>query len=1078
MLGSSRKRRARSARRWQRWLAASLCTASFLSGHVLFGAEPAASPAKKPLQRVSISAVPAAEKAAPTAERALATEPVTSSSQTSSRKTANSAVKPASHVDEAPANKASDAKSEGKVEAKPAGEKLTQLQPSPLKLAPTKLAEAKPALQATPAPKAVPSLKPATPQAAAAPAPVAAKTDALPPILSGKDAPQRPNRLAQAAPASTPPATIPASAPRREATPVVAVPVARSTAAPSTPTPAPIKPVTELATKEPAALPSTTSAPAPSPWMQDIRQLIDTTPGAKKFTSPPSAPTASAPASITPPAPPAAMSAAPVAAPHNAPAPYSPANYPQANYPSTNYPQTNFAPTQNFANRPAVAPAAAAPLLSRQEPSRPLSQIAPVAGIDSTSNRQAQFAGGTFTPAPGTGPNDAYDPNADYPETQQPETKYPETKYPETRYTPNSFTAPPASLAPAANFAPVKPAAEPTPANFAPIRSSVPPATFSNTWPASAIPSNTQPSNPQPTPSPSASLPPSKRFPLAPTSDRAQANLAPLSQPMASPAAVRAQAIDSPSNAQQPIEFAAQRSLPVHFTQQPGAPAPKPLNLAPMADPLEAGDAMRRANSPFEVIDQTGVEQVMVRRSKLLRTKVDIYRTAVVDDSICDVVQFTPREVSLIGKSQGSTHITFWFDDPNMQPVTYLIKVVPDVAEIVKTEETYKMLQDVINEMFPDSKIQLLLVADKLIIRGQAKDSEEAAQIVALIRSQSGGSNGNGNGLGGGFGGGLSEGAAAQVLSDSATGASQRSRLQVINMLRVPGVQQVALRVKIAEMNRSAARGFGVDVKGNINFTDNPDGSQLFLQSMLNVAGGAGPALLTQLDGDDIQVGVRYLQQRGIIRLLSEPTLVTMSGTPATFIAGGEFAVPTLVGSAGLNAVTSDFRAFGAIISFMPTVVDKDRIRLQVSPEFSQINSALTVGNTPGLKVRAATTTVEMREGQTLAIAGLLEDNMNGTTVGDLPFLAKVFGRRDMSRNETELLILVTPELVQAMEAEEVPPLPGFDVTEPTSADFFLHGQLEGKPTQDYRSTVWPRLKKRYGAGGPAMTSGPFGHGQ
>ena len=115
-------------------------------------------------------------------------------------------------------------------------------------------------------------------------------------------------------------------------------------------------------------------------------------------------------------------------------------------------------------------------------------------------------------------------------------------------------------------------------------------------------------------------------------------------------------------------------------------------------------------------------------------------------------------------------------------------------------------------------------------------------------------------------------------------------------------------------------------------------------------------------------------------------------------------------------------------------------------------------------------------EGQTLAIAGLLEDDYKATNVGDLPFLAKVFGRRNAARNETELIILVTPELVHPMEPEEVPPLPGFDVTEPTNAEFFLCGDLEGYPTRDYRSTVWPRLKKRYG--GPAMTSGPFGHGQ
>ena len=83
-----------------------------------------------------------------------------------------------------------------------------------------------------------------------------------------------------------------------------------------------------------------------------------------------------------------------------------------------------------------------------------------------------------------------------------------------------------------------------------------------------------------------------------------------------------------------------------------------------------------------------------------------------------------------------------------------------------------------------------------------------------------------------------------------------------------------------------------------------------------------------------------------------------------------------------------------------------------------------------------------------------------------------------MTRNETELIILVTPELVHPMDPEEVPPLPGFDVTEPTNKQFYLHGDIEGNPTMDYRSTVWPRLKKRYKAGGPAMTSGPFGHGQ
>jgi pilus assembly protein CpaC len=509
---------------------------------------------------------------------------------------------------------------------------------------------------------------------------------------------------------------------------------------------------------------------------------------------------------------------------------------------------------------------------------------------------------------------------------------------------------------------------------------------------------------------------------------------------------------------------------------QPPAPVPAPLPPpAPLAGPDRDADLKKH----FEVIQQTGEFSVQVHRSKLLRTAKDIYRTAVVDDGVLEIVQFTPREISLIGRSQGATHVTFWFDDPAAQPVTYLVKVEPDAGQVKIDEEKYQLLEDMLNEMFPDSKVHLQLIANKLVVRGQARDSEEASQIMALIRAQGTGQGGaGGGGIGGNGFGGINEGQAADPLLDNATGAARRSTYQIINMLRVPGVQQVALRVKIAELNRTAARNFGLNLQGRVDISSATEGSKLLLNSILGNGGKTAPAILANFDGDDISVGLSTLSEAGVIKLLSEPTLVTLSGNPATFIAGGEFAVPTIVGSAGLNAVTTDFRAFGAIISFLPTVVDKDRIRLQVAPEFSQINSDLTVNGTPGLKVRAATTTVEMREGQTLAIAGLLDESINANTAGDIPFLSKWIGKRGVTRAETELIILVTPELVHPLEPEEVPPLPGFDVTEPTNKQFYFHGDIEGNPTMDYRSTVWPRLKKRYQAGGPAMTSGPFGHGQ
>lgn len=564
--------------------------------------------------------------------------------------------------------------------------------------------------------------------------------------------------------------------------------------------------------------------------------------------------------------------------------------------------------------------------------------------------------------------------------------------------------------------------------------------------------------------------------------------------------------VASPIQGTEASSSAASLDRPVSASREPGpesrrqerqgevAPAPaagsRPasqltslVQASPPADEASEERAVLPPDSPFEAIPQSGTLKLRVRRSLLLRTKVDVYRTAIVDEAVCDIVQFTPRELSIIGRSVGQTHVTFWFDDPAMAPRTYLVEVQPDPQQIKADEAKYELLQNVINEMFPDSKVYLVLVADKLLVKGQAKDAEEAAQILTIIRAQAQQMGGAGIGAGGLGGWGLAQGLATPVLSNATTGGNPGPAYQVINMLRVPGVQQVALKVKIAELNRTAARGFGVDVNAAISFSDSVKGTQLFLASLLNASnasagGGSGTALLTSFSGEEVNIGIRYLQERGVIRLLSEPTLVTLSGRPATFIAGGEFAVPTIVGSVGLNAVTTDFRAFGAIISFLPTVVDKDRIRLQVAPEFSQINNQLRVNNTPGLNVRAATTTVEMREGQTLAIAGLLEDSYKATNVGDLPGLAKVFGRRDTSRSETELIILVTPELVHPMEPEEVPPLPGFDVTEPTAAQFFLHGDIEGSPTSDYRSTVWPRLRKRYGMGGPAMTSGPFGHGQ
>ena len=200
---------------------------------------------------------------------------------------------------------------------------------------------------------------------------------------------------------------------------------------------------------------------------------------------------------------------------------------------------------------------------------------------------------------------------------------------------------------------------------------------------------------------------------------------------------------------------------------------------------------------------------------------------------------------------------------------------------------------------------------------------------------------------------------------------------------------------------------------------------------------------------------------------MAEPTLVTLSGHTATFIAGGEFPVPTAVGVGGIGAASTSFRGFGTQVAFTPTIIDKDRIRLSVSPSFSSLTQSSGVDGIPGLDTRAVSTTVDLRESQWLAIAGLIQDEEGGKRnslfgLGGVPVIGGLFGTQDVSRNETELVVLVSPELVHPLEEDQVPfLLPGMEVTEVTNHEFFWHQQIEGRPDVHHRSTVFPAYRER-----------------
>jgi pilus assembly protein CpaC len=455
-----------------------------------------------------------------------------------------------------------------------------------------------------------------------------------------------------------------------------------------------------------------------------------------------------------------------------------------------------------------------------------------------------------------------------------------------------------------------------------------------------------------------------------------------------------------------------------------------------------------------EVLESEAELSVTLRRSKILRMKQNIFRASIADPSLVEVVAFGTREVEIIGKQTGSTTLTLWTgNEQQPQILSVLVNITRDDAVEDLRRLQYGELQDLINEMFPNSKVQLIPIADKLIVRGQARDEQEATQIMTVIRQRGDNGNSGVGGFGGGGGAQTSQGAAAEPFPD----AVQIPGSTVLSLLKVPGEKQIMLKVRIAELKRSAVRKLGVDFSFNT-------GDLLFS----SVLAGTGNILATgTFDSTSFNILLNALESNGSAKILAEPNLVVLSGQPASFISGGEFAVPTVVGVGGAQAATTHFKGYGTQLRFLPTVLDKDRIRLNVMPTFSTLNSGTSVNGIFGLDTRSVATTVDLREGQVLAIAGLLQEQQRGDlsqvpVLGRIPLVKLLAQNKTITRDETELIILVSPELVHPLEPDEAPSiLPGMEVTEPDDLDFFLDGDIEGFPNHHYRSTVWPLYRDR-----------------
>jgi pilus assembly protein CpaC len=514
-------------------------------------------------------------------------------------------------------------------------------------------------------------------------------------------------------------------------------------------------------------------------------------------------------------------------------------------------------------------------------------------------------------------------------------------------------------------------------------------------------------------------------------------------------------------------------------------PPPNPLtDIGPRTQSLESSQKVFGTSpipTPFDLdkykrhilgpVDPTFTFEVILNHTRLLQLKEAPFRIQIGDTRVVDyTILGPPTELLIQGSRVGSTTMYMWFGDradPSNQTIlAFLVNVLPDPDVKRRLEAVYKALQDEINRAFPDAYVCLTLVGDKLVVSGEVKDAIEATRILQILgrghatqsaqspvlNNPAGGTNVNLNltnpyPIGNlPFIPGIPEGQVRPDLSNYILPGESN----IVNLLRIPGEQQVMLKVTLASVNRGAAREIGLGWS-----ITNKKGVTVFSDTN-GITSGNLPVVL---DNGRINLQIEALRTNNMARNIAEPTLTTLNGRPATFFSGGEFAVPVITGATAVGLQGVSFIPFGTTLTFTPVITDRDRIRLTLAATQSALGPVIGSTGTPSLNATTVSTEVDMREGQTFAIAGLVQQSLDGSTTrvplfGDLPLLGNPFRSSSTAASESELVLLVTPQLVHPLEPNERPALPGSDYFEPGDLEFYLLGRLESSRPYDYRTPV------------------------
>jgi pilus assembly protein CpaC len=489
---------------------------------------------------------------------------------------------------------------------------------------------------------------------------------------------------------------------------------------------------------------------------------------------------------------------------------------------------------------------------------------------------------------------------------------------------------------------------------------------------------------------------------------------------------------------------------------------------------------------------EDGTIEVIVGRGRLLTLQEPLADPAGTETPVVAVgdptaVDFdilpSSRMIRILGRRVGTTDLSVVTSSGNAYSFT--IRVVYDL----------NLLRAYIKQLFPNASLSMVQMYEHVVVEGEASSTDQVAQILTAMQAfltssqvartvRSTTRDTPGGILPGGTGGGqpaegeegngdpASEDPGVEGgIDEKPTVSAKLPAPQIINLIRVPGVQQVMLQVKIAELDRTAFRQQGNswiyrDTKGRTfgstlgtSGPGNDDDGNL-----LGLVLGASNSAFAILPNTQLNLVLDALRANQVINVLAEPNLMAMHGQKASFLAGGEFPIPVPQGGvAGVANFTIQFKEFGVLLDFVPYIMDDGAIRLHVAPEVSTIDDTLSVqfagGSVPGVNTRRANTTVELRQGQTLALAGLLSVELEAGTerfpgLGDLPYLGPFFSNSSHERKEKELVILVTPHYVDGMEPHQVGPLPGCEIRDPDDYEFYLLNRIESRaPHINYRAT-------------------------